>query len=281
VSAAVTNPGTLHQHRAHALPGGAPGRTLRVWTPDGYDDAPELRYAVVYLQDGQNVFDDASAFAGRGWRLHATAQRLISQGKLPPLLLVGVHNAGAHRTEDYTPVPWHGRGGHADRYADQLVHVIKPFVDRRYRTLPGPEHTALVGASLGGLFALCAGLRLSHVFGQIGALSPTAFWGAGHLQRIAARRQKLPLRIWLDAGKRETPALRSAVRALADLFESQGYTKHRSAKQASLRYVEIAGAGHDEASWGKRGDRVLKFLFPLPPKPKRRKRKATAQHPTS
>jgi predicted alpha/beta superfamily hydrolase len=281
VNSAKGNPGTLHLHRAHGLPGGAPGRMLRVWTPAGYDDEPERRFPVVYLQDGQNVLDDATAFAGHGWRLHATAQRLINQGKLPPLLLVAVHNAGAHRTEDYTPVPWHGRGGHADLYADQLLEVIKPFVDQRYRTLPGPEHTALVGASLGGLFALCAGLRLSHVFGQIGALSPSVFWADGHLLRIAGRRKQLPLRIWLDAGKRETPALRSAVRALAVLLESQGYTKHRSAPKASLRYTEIAGAGHDEASWGKRGDRVLKFLFPLPPKPKRRKKTANPKRPTS
>jgi predicted alpha/beta superfamily hydrolase len=274
-------PGSLHTHLFPTTRHGVAGRRVRVWTPTDYTADDDRRYPVVYLQDGQNLFDAASAFAGVAWQAHKTAQRLIDAKKIQPLILVGIDNSGAHRADDYTVVPWlrHG-GGHAAAYAQMLVDQIKPFVDRHYRTRPGPESTGLGGSSLGGLFALHSGLSLPHVFGNIAALSPSVFWGDHHLLRTIAKASHVPIRIWIDAGKRETPALRKGASALATALLDKGWLKHRTASRATLRFTEVPGGRHDEASWGRRFARVLRFLFPIA-RPARRPRKATrAKRPT-
>lgn len=254
---------------------GVAGRRVRIWQPnDAAGAATPL--AVLYAQDGQNAFDDASAFAGRGLRLQLAAQRLLAKRQIRPVLLVAIDNSGPGRVDDYTPVAWHGRGGGAERYAEFLLDKVLPFVAAHYPVASGPSHQALVGASLGGLFALCAGLRLSAVFGQVAAFSPSVFWGDGHLLRIAAARPQLPLRIWLEAGTREGPELRQSVTALAELLLARGYRKHRSAAKASLRHAEVAGGRHDEASWSRRAERALRFLFPVVATRARRRRRAEA-----
>ncbi|MBL8756248.1 MAG: alpha/beta hydrolase [Planctomycetes bacterium] len=249
-------------------------RSFRVWVPADYDRVPDRRHPVLWLLDGQNVFADADAFRGQGWHADVAAQRLIDRGKLPPLLVVAVDNAGALRLDDYTPVPQRGRGGGADAFAEQLVHEIKPFVDAHYRTLPGPATNAIAGASLGGLCALHVALRHPDVFGHAAALSGSLWWAGGELlQRLAALRARL--RVWLDAGRRESPPLRQSVRAAAELLAAKGWRKHRTARRADLRHVEVAGGRHDEVAWRRRLPRVLQFLFPMPPRPRRR-RKAKA-----
>lgn len=258
---------TLHQDvHVHHVAGsrhGVAGRAVRVWLPSLYHEDPTRRFPVLYLMDGQNVFEPDTAFAGIAWRAGETAQTLIDKKRIEPLILVGIDNSGRHRTDDYTPVPFHGEGGHADDFGRKLTDTIKAFVDRHYRTLPDREHTAIAGASLGGLFALHLALTRTDVFSRVAALSPTVWWGNGAmLRRIAALRTRPPLRIWIDIGKREAPPLRQQVRALQDLLLERGWTKHRVARRATLRHTEVARGRHDEASWGKRFDRVLKFLFP-------------------
>ncbi len=253
----------IRVHRFSHSRHGVAGRDVRVWLPTTYAEEPERRFPVLYLMDGQNVFTAETSFGGVPWRAGETAQRLIDARRVEPLILVGVDNSGAHRTDDYTPSPFHGRGGHADDFARMLIDEIKPFVDSRYRTAPEREHTAIAGASLGGLFALYVALTRPDVFSRAGALSPTVWWGhAEVLRRVAALRAAVPLRIWLDIGKREAPPLRQHVRGLAELLVTKGWKKSRVTRRATLRHAEVARGRHDEASWGKRFDRVLKFLFP-------------------
>lgn len=255
---------------------GAAGRTVRVWLPAGYDAAPRQRYPVLYVMDGQNLFAAETAFLGVTWGIGATAQRLIDRRRIEPLLLVGVDNSGAGRTTDYTPVPWLGRGGGAERFAAMLLGEIKPFVDRHYRTRPDRASTGIAGASLGGLFALHAALQHDDTFGRAAALSPTVWWGHGAiLRRIAALRERPDVRLWLDVGKREAAPLRQHVRSAKELLLAKGWVTHRSAAKATLRHSEVARGRHDEASWGKRFDRVLRFLFPPAPGATRRRRAAT------
>lgn len=242
---------------------GVAGRTVRVWLPDGYDAEPQRRYPVLYLMDGQNLFDARTAFLGVAWDVGTTAQRAIDKRRIEPVILVGVDNSGAGRTFDYTPVPWQGRGGGADRFAHMLIDEIKPVVDRRYRTRREREATALGGASLGGLFALHTALVRADVFGAVAALSPTVWWGHGALLRlVAALRARPDVRIWLDVGKREAAPLRQHVRSARELLLAKGWVAHRTVRKATLRHAEVARGRHDEASWGKRFERVLKFLFP-------------------
>ncbi|MEO6594046.1 MAG: alpha/beta hydrolase-fold protein [Planctomycetota bacterium] len=245
---------------------------MRIWLPRGYHKEPTRRLPVLYLLDGQNVFGDSTAFAGVGWHTDETAQRLIDRGRIEPLLLVGVDNSGSQRTEDYTPVAWQDRGGHASEFGSLLIDSIKPFVDAHYRTEPGREHTAIAGASLGGLLSLHLGLTHPDVFGGVAALSPTLWW-ARHfmLHELAALHERVPVRIWLDFGKQEAATGWLATQAFAELLVEKGWREHRNARRADLRYREIARGRHDEASWGRRFARVLTFLFPPPAKVRRRR----------
>lgn len=253
----------LHVHRFAGSRHGVAGRHVRVWLPKQYAAAQHRRFPVLYLLDGQNVFSPETAFAGVAWHADETAQRLADRKRIEPVILVGIDNSGRHRTDDYTPVPFHGRGGHADDFGRMLTDEIKPFVDAHYRTLPHREHTAIAGASLGGLFALHIAFTRPDVFASVAALSPTVWWGNGELlRRVAALRERAPLRVWIDIGKREAPPLRQHVRGLSELLLAKGWQKSRVTRRATLRHAEVARGRHDEVSWGKRFDRVLKFLFP-------------------
>ena len=253
----------LHVHHFSGSRHGVAGRHVRVWLPESYDDDDAARFPVLYLQDGQNVFTPETAFLGVAWRAGETAQRLIDRRRIEPLILVGVDNSGAHRTDDYTPIASGGRGGHATDFGRMLTDEIKPWIDAHYRTGREREHTAIAGSSLGGLFALHMALSRPDVFSRAAALSPTVWWGEGEIvRRIAALRERPDVRLWIDIGKREAPPLRKQVKALQQLLADKGWKKSRLTKRATLRHSEIARGRHDEASWGKRFDRVLKFLFP-------------------
>ncbi len=265
----MSNSLRLH-HFTHSRHGVA-GRTIRVWLPPNYGADAHARFPVLYLLDGQNVFEDHAAFGGRSWRAGETAAQLIERRTIEPVLLVAIDNSGGHRTDDYTPERWHGRGGHADDFGRMLVDEIKAFVDAHYRTNPERESTAIVGSSLGGLFALHLAIERADVFGHVAALSPSTFWANGAvLKHLIALQSKVPVRIWIDVGKQESPSLRRQIRAAADTLRAKGWRVHRQNRQAELRHVEVARSRHDEASWGKRLQRVLPFLFPPPPRTTKR-----------
>jgi predicted alpha/beta superfamily hydrolase len=155
-------------------------RDLIVYLPPGYDDQPGRRFPVLYLHDGQNLFDGATSFIpGMDWHVGQTADQSICSGAVEPLIIVGMYNTKA-RIREYTPthVPKLG-GGRADRYAKFLIEEVKPFIEREYRTLAGPEKTGIGGSSLGGLVSLYLGLRIPEAFGKIAALSPSVWWNQG------------------------------------------------------------------------------------------------------
>ncbi|HET9698970.1 MAG TPA: alpha/beta hydrolase-fold protein, partial [Terriglobales bacterium] len=112
-------------------------RQLIVYVPAGYDLEPERRYPVLYLQDGQNLFDPATAYVpGKHWRVDQTAEVLIREGRVEPLIIVGVYHAGEKRVDEYTPTKDSKRkGGKATQYLRTLTEEIKPFIDKTYRTL--------------------------------------------------------------------------------------------------------------------------------------------------
>jgi len=245
--------------RSHFLP---QERTILVYLPPGYQRAAggrARRYPVLYLQDGQNVFDRATSF-GEEWHVDETAQSLIESGQIEPLIVVAIYNTGVHRIEEYTPtyVAAKGGGGSADQYGRMLVEEIKPLIDRKYRTLPSAASTGLGGSSLGGLVTLYLGLKYPNVFNRLAVLSPSVWWDERViLQEVQALQAKPPLRIWLDAGTGEGAGVITDARALRDALLAKGWvTDH------DFRYHEAIGAEHNEQSWGARVGEVLKFLFP-------------------
>jgi len=202
------------------------GRTRRVWIylPPGYQRS-QRRYPVLYMHDGQNLFDAATSFAGE-WGVDETLDSLHARGD-GETIVVGVDNGGTHRLDEYSP--WrNGRfgGGEGDAYVDFLVHTLKPYVDAHYRTLPDRLHTGIAGSSMGGLISLYAGLEYPEVYGRIGVFSP-AFWVAPQVYAFARHSSPLPgTRIYLVTGGREgnTPeqVVRDA-RAMADTLRAAGF----------------------------------------------------------
>jgi predicted alpha/beta superfamily hydrolase len=233
--------------------------TLLVLRPPGYDADPNRRYPVLYLHDGQNVFDKATS-VGEEWRVDETAMGLITAGAIEPLIIVGIYNTGEHRIDEYTPTvdTEKKHGGKADQYGRMLIEEIKPFIDREYRTRPDAGSTGLAGSSLGGLLTLHLGICHPGVFGKIAALSASVWWDKKVILReVAALPGKLPIRIWLDAGTQEGEEVIADSRALRDALVAKGWIVGQD-----LIYIEAEGAQHNEASWGSRVDSVLKYLFP-------------------
>ena len=234
-------------------------RDLIVYTPPGYPDQPDRHFPVLYLHDGQNLFDGATSFIpGQDWHVSQTADYGIGLGLIEPLIIVGMYNTKA-RIREYTPthVPKLG-GGRADRYAKFLMEEVKPFVDREYRTLSGSEHTGIGGSSLGGLVSLYLGLKHSWLFGKIAALSPSVWWNQRWILGFASRVHiSSRPRLWLDAGTQESPRELPDVRRLRDAVLDKGWESGRD-----LHFEEIPGGQHNEASWAARVGPFLQFLFP-------------------
>jgi CubicO group peptidase (beta-lactamase class C family) len=258
--------GNVRSHRQ--FPSRFLGRSRDVWVylPPGYQTDRARRYPVLYLQDGQNVFDAATADEGVEWKVDKTAERLIRNQEIAPLIIVGVANTGEYRLDEYSPVldPQVSAGGEADLYGRMLVEELKPFIDAHYRTLSDAAHTGLGGSSLGALVSLTLGLKYPHVFGRLACLSTPVQWGEGVLgRRVRDLTAKLPLKIWLDTGTAEAydPASGQAIveqqRKFRDLLVAKGWILDND-----LKYFEAVGAGHEARAWAERVGPFLRFLFP-------------------
>ena len=234
-------------------------RDLIIYLPPGYDEQPGRSFPVLYLQDGQNLFDRATAFAGQDWNAHGAADYLIQGGAIEPLIIVGIYNTGKSRIYEYTPtkVPKLG-GGRADRYAKFLMQEVMPFVHQQYHALPEPSRTGIGGSSLGGLVSLYIGLKYPQSFGKIAALSPSVWWNQRVILRLAAASDPHPRpRIWLDIGTREGPKIVPDVEQFRDLLLKKGWREGQD-----LHYERVEGAEHNEAAWSQRVGPFLQFLYP-------------------
>ena len=232
-------------------------RPIIVYLPPGYDPQAADRYPVLYLHDGQNLFDRATSI-GEEWHVDEEAQALILAGEIQPLIVVGIYNTGMHRIDEYTPTASADGGGKAADYGRMLVEELKPFIDATYKTLPGAASTSMGGSSLGGLLTMYLGLHYPTAFGHLAVMSPSVWWDDREILReVGALPQKLPLRIWLDAGTAEGERVVADARALRDALVAKGWTLGED-----LAYLEAPGGEHNEQSWAARIDSVLKFLFP-------------------
>lgn len=239
-------------------------RNLHIYLPPDYEQSPAARYPVLYLQDGQNVFDGTTSHvAGQEWEVDETAERLISEGLIEPLIIVAIDHAGPDRINEFTPTfdPARDAGGQAHLYASMLIEEIKPLIDRMFRTDRSAAGTALGGSSLGGLVALVIGLDRPDVFGRLAVLSPSVWWdNRAVIQQVKGLTAKPAQRIWLDVGTREGVAALRDVRALKAALTQKGWRQ-----RLDFRYYEAKGAAHSERAWRSRVAPVLRFLFPPRP----------------
>ena len=242
-------------------------RDLVIYLPPGYDANPKFRYSVLYFHDGQNLFDGATSFIpGKEWQLDETAQRLLAEARIEPLIIVGVNNTGKDRIDEYTPVRDDKRkiGGKADLYGRMLVEELKPFIDANYRTIRDAAHTGLGGSSLGGLVSLYLGLKYPKVFGRVAAVSPSVWFADKHIVAyVNVLPTKPKVRIWMDMGTKEGGNAEDAQRAVSDARLLKDTLVRKGWKPGrDLQYFEAEGAEHNESAWAERVERILTFLFP-------------------
>ncbi|MEX2272181.1 MAG: alpha/beta hydrolase-fold protein [Vicinamibacterales bacterium] len=261
MSAPESTSTTLRKHERFTSEFLPDTRDLIVYLPPGYDAVPLRRYPVLYLHDGQNLFDGATAFVpGQDWQVNATADGLIRRGEIEPLIIVGIYNTGEHRIHEYTPTRDRRQraGGDAGLYGRMLTEEVKPFIDAGYRTLEDPSETGLGGSSLGGLVTLYLGLLYPQVFGRLAVLSPSVWWDGRVILRVVRMTSPKPrLKIWLDIGTGEGKKTVLDARALRNELIRAGWVVGED-----LQYSEIPDAGHNEASWASRVGPFLKYLFP-------------------
>jgi predicted alpha/beta superfamily hydrolase len=237
-------------------------RDVIVYLPPDYDASPGVRYPVLYMHDGQNLFDAATAFGGNEWGLAETAERMMKAGEIQSLIIAGIYNTGVERVHEYTHVKdKRGNGGRARAYGKLIIDELKPLIDREYRTLPDAANTGLGGSSLGGLVSLYLGLTHPEIFGKLLVMSPSVWWSnAAILKTVARFRHKVRQKIWLDIGTQEDSRPEvcvQQVRQLRDALIDKGWLLGEE-----LAFMEDEGAAHNEQAWGHRAPHALKFLFP-------------------
>jgi predicted alpha/beta superfamily hydrolase len=237
-------------------------RDLIVYLPPGYEADSSRTYPVLYLNDGQNLFDPATSFIkGRTWMVREAADEGIEAGEVEPLVIVGIYNTGERRLAEYTHErDWQMGGGEGDSYGALLTRELMPWIAEHYRVRLDREHTGLGGASLGGLISLYLGLKHAEVFGRLAVLSPSIWWNhksiLGVLNETAPFLKDLP-RIWLDAGDHEGRMTLRDTELLAKRLLANGWQD-----EETLHFEKVRGGTHDEGSWAQRVGPLLRFLFP-------------------
>lgn len=248
-------------------------RDVWVWLPPGYDDA-RARYPVIYMHDGQNLFDVATSNFGMEWGIDETMTQLIAGGVVRPAIIVGVRSSDK-RFEEYMPkkavgtdvvsTGIEGRPTYraadliADRYLAFLAGELKPFIDRTYRTLPGRDETFIAGPSMGGLISAYAVSEHPDVFGAAACVS--THWPAGDGGAVDYFARALPSpgahRFYFDFGTATLDALYEPFQRRMDAaMEARGY--RRGVDWVTLKFD---GAEHNEKAWAARADQLLIFLL--------------------
>jgi predicted alpha/beta superfamily hydrolase len=253
----------LHEFRSRVFQN---TRFLRVWLPSGYDAAENAgrHYPVLYLNDGQNLFEGATAFNGVEWQVDETGDRLIREGVVPPMIFVGMDNAGRERIREYMPHrslnPMMLRA-HGTRYPAFLFKEVMPFVASHYRVASEPENTGLGGSSLGALIALYAVAVRPGVIGRLLLESPSLWASNRQLIRQSRGVKRWPERIFLATGTAEAGRKDKDQSVVDDVRELAGIMRRAGLDDPRLKLVIEDGATHNEAAWARRFPEALTFLF--------------------
>jgi len=219
-------------------------RTRRIWIylPEGYSNSKE-KYPVIYMHDGQNLFDSSTSFAGE-WRVDETADSLIKNG-YKKAIIVGIDNGGEYRINELTPFENKEYGGGDGRlYMDFIVKTLKPYIDSTYKTLPDRENTSIVGSSLGGLISFYGIMKYKNVFSKAVLMSPS-FWFSNRIYFIPENKESLPIKLYFIAGDDESETMVSDIEKMTVKLDRYKYP------QESYNVKIVKGGKHNEKSWGK------------------------------
>lgn len=241
-------------------------RKLRVWLPPRYEAAEnqQRQYPVFYINDGQNLFDNATSYTGVKWAVDEAADRLIRQEVIPPLIIVGIDNAQGERMKEYLPYrslnpPVLRPQG--KRYPEFLMKEVMPFVQRLYRVAPGRENTALGGSSLGALISLYTAIDQPKLCSRLLLESPSLFVSKRKLLKHSHYFLHWPEKIFLAIGTKETGREDKDQQAVQDVRDLEGILRRAGLDEKRLRVNIDEGAVHHEREWAKRFPEALQFLF--------------------
>ncbi len=251
-SVASAEPVILHQVPSAALGG---ERTIRVWKPEAPVEG------VIYLHDGQNLFDPETAAFGQAWEVDEAMTRLIGDGSVPPMLVVGIDHGGQHRIDELTMSPDRRfKGGQGNAYATFVMDEVMPFITATYGIEHDPASTYIGGSSLGGLMTLELLRQHPDVFAGGIVMSPSVWWNDDEIvKQLEEDASALAgKRVWLDIGSREGQPgpnrehLIGLVRRLAEALERQ---------DVDVQLVVAEGGQHHEAAWRARFPDAMKFVL--------------------
>ncbi len=235
------------------IPGLNRKRQIRLYLPPGYARSNE-RYPVLYMHDGQNLFDDATAYAGE-WHVDETLNALARAGKLE-LIVVGIDNGGEKRMTELNP--WSNPQFGAEEgkeYMEFVVSVLKPLIDKQYRTKADRANTAIMGSSMGGLISHYAIIRYPDVFGKAGIFSPAYWTAAPSFDYFATNPPAKDARLYFLSGEQEGGSMVPDVkRVFASISNAE-----KPNPNASLKIVP--GAKHNEAFWSGEFEQAVRWLF--------------------
>lgn len=239
------------------------GRNRRIWLylPPDYNTSTK-KYPVLYMHDGQNLFDATTSFSGE-WQVDESLNELHSQGDYG-CIVVGIDNGGQYRLDEYSP--WvnsqYNAGGQGDEYVDFIVNTLKPFIDAHYRTLPGRETTGIAGSSMGGLISMYALSERQDVFSKAGIFSP-AFWFGGNQpeQHVASHAKQGPSRVYFLSGADEEQDGNQSNYVVNDMADVVNAMLAAGFTQPEIRFETFVDGAHSEWFWAREFPGVYQWLF--------------------
>jgi predicted alpha/beta superfamily hydrolase len=245
-------------------------RTIRVLLPARYGDAVnrERRYPVLYMFDGQNLFDACLAYDHiHEWQVDETVARLAGDGRIEPLIVVGIDNARDKRASEY--LPWldniQNPGGAAPggaRLPEFLIKDVMPVIEARYRIAKGRENTGIGGSSYGGIGALYVGIKAPTVFGKVLSESPVFWVGNGEIVRETSFLAMAPSRVFMAYGGKEWDLPGANEAEVKMIQEVEANLRKALVSPSEVKFVFDPDAHHNEEAWSRRLPEALMFLFP-------------------
>jgi len=231
-------------------------KTIRLYLPPNYYQRQQ--FPVIYMHDGQNIFDEATSFSGE-WRVDEIMDSLYSRRGFAAIV-VAIYNDSKERLNEYSP--WRndslGYGGSGEEYAYFVARELKPFIDKYYRANPDPQFNAIVGSSMGGLISIYIGLKYPDAFGRVGAFSPALWFSPEIFEYVSKHKRKSEQRIYLLAGEKEGNTMVNDMKMLENLLFKAGYSD-----DYFVRLKLVPDGKHAEWFWSREFTEAIEYLFDL------------------
>ncbi|RAK04144.1 putative alpha/beta superfamily hydrolase [Halanaerobium saccharolyticum] len=236
-------------------------RKIRIYLPPSYSTEKNRNYPVLYIHDGQNVFEGKKSYSGESWNLHQKAEQLIKENLIEEIIIVAVDNMEEERLSEYAHQDGFFEGekvkGRGFDYEKFFIRELMPFIGQHYRIKKGSENTALMGSSMGGLVTFNIGLRRSDLFSKLAVMSPSFWWGkSSPSEKINSYNYKnLNSQIWLDTGEAEGKFMSFTENVISEL-------KHlKNNFSLDLIYYQVPEAIHSETAWASRVHCPLLYFY--------------------